>query len=312
MAPDFARFHSKLFNSNINLFTMSNPVPTKSWQRLSFEHVASARFFSDNALEIEHKSAHAFLQRPQYLDLRFHHHGYVIGAIFAAVAFLDATINELFLEADKYERDKNLHQKDLVRQLFPSDTPFQDPLTPLTQDAIKRLAEVWNRIKIKFSEYPGLHETLVYPHTENNNPARKWFVLDKYQLALYLANKEDCSKIFDTTNPLWVEADVLIKLRHYLMHYSPEWIAFEPRSESYEAQKETTASLVNELRKRNFKNPLIPEGTVKIAGNSVVVTGFSSLLGANCADWAATQSLKFVCEFAKRMPVEQYEKMYCP
>jgi hypothetical protein len=293
---------------------MPNPVkiPVKSWQCLSFDHMASAHFFSQNALEIENKRNHAILQRPQYLDLRFHHQAYVIGAIFSAVAFLEATINELFLEVDKYARGDHVHQNDLLRQLLPPDIPFQDPITPLTQDVITAMAHVWNGNRVRFNEYPGLRETLTYLDHEKSNRPRNWFVLNKYQLALYLAGQNSCCKNFDKADPLWVEAELLIKLRHYLMHYSPEWIAYQPHNESYDAQKKRTTLLVNELRNRGFKNPLIPEGEIEVSSGSVMVSSFSSLLGANCAEWADVACRKFVCDFAKRMPVEMYEKMYCP
>ena len=239
------------------------------------------------------------------------HQAYVTGCIFSAVAFLEAIINELFLEADKYLRGEHRNQNDLARQWLPPDAKIQDTLTPLTFPVLSSMAQVWNTNRIKFSNYPGLSEVLDYADHEKDNRPRSWFVLNKYQLALYLAHKDACSKIFDKNDQLWIEVQLLVRFRNYLMHYSPQWVAFYSQDETYEAQEAKTAQLAQELRKRSFKNPF-HLNNVSVTGHDIMVSSFGSFLGANCAEWAASQSKMFVCEFAKRMPVEIYEKIYCP
>lgn len=284
----------------------------KSWQLLSYVHFHSAHFFSRNAMQIEREytSRRKPLARLKYIKLQHEHQAYVIGSIFSAAAFLDAMINELFLEADKYIKGEHAHQYDFVKSSLPPDAVIQDTLTPLPPDVIDSMADVWRANHIKSDDYQRIYKTLNHPETEKSNRPRKWSVLNRFQLALYLANKRACSKNFDKNDQLWKEVDLLINLRHYLMHYSPEWIEFSPHDESYKAQEKKTARLAEELRKRDFRNPLDPEN-VSLAGSDIIVSNFGKLLGSNCADWAVKYSSKFACEFAKRMPVEMYEKMYC-
>lgn len=284
----------------------------KSWERLSLEYGYAHYFFSQKAMEIEKEyMLRPRLARSEYLKLVGNHQAYVTGCIFSAVAFLEAIINELFLEADKYVRGEHGNQNDLVRKLLPLDAKIQDTLTPLTSPVLVSMAQVWNANRITFSNHPGLIKILDYPDYEKNNRPRNWFVLNKYQLALYLAHKNACSKTFDENDQLRIEVQLLVRFRNYLMHYSPQWIAFYSHDESYEAQEARIAQLAKELRERGFKNPF-RLNNINLAGRDVMVSSFGSFLGANCAEWAAVQSKMFVCEFAKRMPVEIYEKIYCP
>jgi hypothetical protein len=284
----------------------------KSWERLSLEYGYAPYFFSQKAMEIEKECVlRPRLAKSEYLKLVGNHQAYVTGCIFSAVAFLEAIINELFLEADKYVRGEHGNQNDLLRQLLPSDAKIQDTLTPLTSPVLVSMAQVWNTNRIRFSNYPRLSEVLDYADHEKDNRPRNWFVLNKYQLALYLANKDECSKTFDENDQLQIEVQLLVRFRNYLMHYNPQWIAFYSDDESYEAQEARIAQLAKELRAHGFKNPFRPNN-INVAGLDVMVSSFGSFLGANCAEWAALQSKMYVCEFARRMPVEIYEKIYCP
>jgi hypothetical protein len=287
-------------------------IAIKSWERLSQEYGYSAYFFSQNAMEIEKEYVlRPSLTRLEYLKLIGNHQAYVTGCIFSAVAFLEAIINELFLEADKYVRGEHDNENDLARQLLPSDAKIQDTFTPLTSTVLASMANAWNANRIEFRNHPGLIKILDYPDYEKNNRPRNWFILNKYQLALYLADEEARSKTFHENDQLKIEVQLLVRFRNYLMHYSPQWIAFYSQDESYEAQEDKIAQLANELRERGFKNPF-HLNNINLAGRDVMVSSFGSFLGANCAEWAALQSRTFVCEFAKRMPVEVYEKIYCP
>ena len=287
--------------------------PTKSWELLSYGHIHCARFFSQKAMQMEkeYDNSGQPLERLEHIRRSLEHRAYVIGAIFSAAAFLDAIINELFLEADRRTKGEYVHQKDLVRQFLPPDALIQDPLEPLQSDVIESMASVWSVNKIKSEDYPGLYETLNYPEKEKHNRPRNWAVLNKFQLALYLAGQRGRTISFERKDPLRKDVELLIKLRHYLLHYSPEWIGFRPRDQSCETQQDKTTQLVNELRERNFRNAFYPGKSGTIVGSNIVLGSVSNLLGANCAEWAAEASLKFVCEFARRMPVKIYSLMYC-
>lgn len=287
--------------------------PTKSWELLSYGHLFCARFFSRKAaqMEKEYDNSREHLERLEHIERSLEHRAYVIGSIFSAAAFLDAIVNELFLEADRRTKGEYARQKDLVQQFLPPDAVIQDPLEPLPSDIIDSMASVWSVNKIKSDDYPGLYETLKYPKKEKHNRPRNWAVLNKFQLALYLAGKHARTTNFDTDDPLRKDVELLVNLRHYLVHYSPEWIGFRPDDQSYETQQDKSTQLVNELRKRNFRNAFYPGKSGTIVGSNIVLGSVSNLLGANCAAWAAEASSKFVCEFARRMPVKLYSLMYC-
>ena len=290
--------------------------PTESWELISYGHIHCARFFSGKAMQMEKEYGNSGepLDRLEHFKRSLEHRAYVIGSIFSAAAFFDAIINELFREADRRTKGEYAPQQDLLRQFLPPDAVIQDPLEPLSSDVIDSMAYVWSLNKIKSDDYTGLYETLNYPGTEKDSRPRNWAVLDKFQLALYLAGQHTRTINFDKEDPLRKDVELLINLRHYLMHYSPEWIGFRPHDQTYETQQDKTTKTtqwINELRKKNFRNAFYPGKNGAIVGSNILVGSVSSLLGANCAEWAAEASLNFVCEFARRMPVKLYSLMYC-
>jgi len=125
---------------------LKNMVTYKSWQLLSHVHIASAHLFKRNAVQIEkeYDSRRISLTRSEYNKLSFDHLAYVIGSIFSAAAFLDALINELFLEADKYVKGELDIQLDFEKSLLPPGAKLQDTLAPLPPDVLNSMASAWH------------------------------------------------------------------------------------------------------------------------------------------------------------------------
>lgn len=88
----------------------------------SLQHLRAAAYFSDNAEALE-AEAQASPDRSKLLNP---HRAYVTGAIISAVAALEASINELFLEAC----DRNPHT-----------------LTGLSPAVVDRLADEWQELE---------------------------------------------------------------------------------------------------------------------------------------------------------------------
>jgi hypothetical protein len=246
-------------------------APTvKIWQPFAPFHLHSARVLCEKAIEIEDLLDGS----KQSLEaLKDEHMAYVTGSIFAVVAFLEALINETFLNAAGFTKG-DLHNRVLQK------------LAPVV---ITSMAHAWE-FGTDWSSEPSFRQFLEY--VRRNLPER-WFVLDKYQLALYLADKYPYSKPFDTKGQLWGDMTLLIDLRNYLTHHKPEWIAFSPEAEPYTAEKDQTTRLLRELGKRNFANPLYP-------GQGSIV----NLLGSKCASWSVSSSITFVKEFKDKMPLD--------
>jgi hypothetical protein len=246
-------------------------VPTvKIWQPFAHIHLHSARVLCEKTVEVEGRHDSSQQASEALTD---EYMACATGAIFASVAFLEALINETFLKALGYKKGD----------------PQDGTLKNLPPDVITSMANVWE-IGTDWGNEPTLRQFLRDPR---KNIPERWFVLDKYQLALYLADKPPYGKPFDKKGNLWEEVTLLIDLRNYLTHHKPEWIAFPPEDEPYKAEKDETTRLLRELSKRNFSNALYP-------GRGSIFT----LLGSKSSSWALSESIALVKEFSEKMPLE--------
>ncbi|HVF38913.1 MAG TPA: hypothetical protein VM939_03360 [Gemmatimonadaceae bacterium] len=83
--------------------------PAFSRDRMSHQHIISARFFADAVQEIESGDREAVTQ-----DDRLKHRAFVSAAVLSAASFLEASINELYLELQKLSQSS---QPQLRREL---------------------------------------------------------------------------------------------------------------------------------------------------------------------------------------------------
>jgi hypothetical protein len=283
----------------------------RGWEILSTEHVDAALFFAKNAMNLEKeffwnlpqnsKSRGLIQNNTESIvteqEVKKNHFAYVTGSIFFCVAFLNAAINEVFLEADKQQSSQSYKQ--------------------LSKSVISSLAGIKYWKNIKLSDYCGLEKELEYADKHKNKQFNSWHLLNKFQLALYLADNQRINNLFAINCPVWKETKLLFQLRGLLTHYQPDWISYELPSASYRAEgggktAETTTLIMNELQSRGFWNRLCRSEEELDAEQNLGSTIKSLLTCRLCADlavWGIKCSLNFVSEFYARMPIQGYKRL---
>ncbi|NAS22482.1 hypothetical protein GT755_12395 [Herbidospora sp. NEAU-GS84] len=101
--------------------------------------------------------------------------------------------------------------------------------------------------------------------------------LAKYQLALELAGHDP----FESGREPYRRADILIKLRNWLVHYKPN---SQPLDKGHEVGKHLKPSDFTANQLSTARHQWFPD----------------RVLGAGCADWAWRSARTFTDEFAKR------------
>jgi hypothetical protein len=244
------------------------PPTVNIWQPLAFVHLHSARMLCEKAVEVEASYDDSQLSLYTYW-------AHVTGSIFAATAFLEALINETFVMAVK--RTKG--EKD-------------DALQNLDPIVIASLALAWEKgIAVNWNCEPSLRQFLTRNYSKDTLPER-WYILNKYQLALYLADKPPYTKFFEKTGKFWEDLVCLKDLRNSLTHHAPEIISFPPSGDPYEAETQRTTTLLRDLLKRNLTSGLYGRGSIL------------SFLGSKCANWALELSTALGREFRDRMTLD--------
>ena len=244
------------------MVTASALPPTVSiWQPLAFVHLHSARMLCEKAVEVEASYDDSQQSLYAYWD-------YVTGSVFAATAFLEALINETF-----------------VRAVMRVKSEPEDALVNLSPDIVASMAQAWEK-GVDWSKEQSLRQFVT---REDSRPPVWWYILDKYQLALYLADNSPYNKPFKKKGSLWKNIACLKELRNSLTHHEPETVSFPPYGDPYEAETERTTKLLRGLLKRNLRSALYGEGSIL------------SFLGSECASWAVDSSTTLAKEFRDKM-----------
>lgn len=210
-------------------------------------------------LSICHIHAAALFSRQCYLNEKkfkgvnqpktnYNHDAYVIGSLISATCFLEATINEFFCDIAEEVR-----------------TIGGDPLLDkLSKKTINRIRELWR---------------LSIPKTAS------YSILEKYQIALTLAEKETFEK---GKNP-FQDIALLIELRNALVHYEPEYI-----------QDSIIGDKV-EVKVHKFEKKL--KGKFELNPRAIPYHAFypDHCLSHGCTEWAVKSSIEFVKEFYKKL-----------
>ena len=240
-------------------------------ENLSVSHIISSAFFARNSFDIEQNCSQ---KTPQEIpeEVRWKYWAYGIGSVFSAVAFLEATINEVFLDAVDIQRG----QSGIVR--------------PLDSDVKESMARFWNEKKAG-----SCHdfENVIYCLTSSLEKGKSyckgrsvdfWYTLDKYQLALRLKRHFQ----FDKNSLSWESVNTLIAFRHFLIHYKPGWtILAAPEGEYEGPENNDEVKLQNKLNDYKIcTNPLYQGSLFPY-----------KCLGWKGANWAVESSLKFTDEF---------------
>ncbi len=263
------------------------------WWSLSPIHIHSAYALATKATRIENRYKGRVTQ-----EVKDQHFACVIGSIFASFAFLEATINEIFLLTGRSVRDKRL--ADIIKLL---PFPVVDSMAQIWTYGVKK-HNVTDIVGLNINGkptntiYPGLVNYLdLGPKKEVRREVDKyWSTPNKFQLALSLAHRGN----FDKQQPLWTEVLLLKQLRNSLVHYKPG-VTFSFPSGSYKAVIDDTNKVSAELMTRGFRNELNPWGGM--------AASLDQLLGANCAAWAVDSSLQFVFDFSRRMPLNLNDRI---
>jgi hypothetical protein len=225
---------------------------------------------------------------------------------------LNAAINEVFLEASERQSSQSIKKS----------------LKQLSTSVISSLAGIKYWKNIKLSDYYGLEKELEYSNKHKNKQFNSWYLLNKFQLALYLADNKRINNLFAINCPVWKEAKLLFQLRGLLTHYQPDWITYGLPSASYKAEgedktAETTTLIMNELQSRGFWNKLC-KSQEELDAEQNLGSAIKSLLTCRlCADlavWGIKCSLNFAGEFYVRMPMQgdkrlvddRLEELNCP
>ncbi len=210
----------------------------------SLQHIKTAAYFARQA---------ATLEREQVGDVPeetgAQHSAYVTGSVFASVAFLEATVNELFRDATHIPR------VGLTRELSP--------------EIEIRLRGLWR--------------------LENTGMANTFW---KYQAALVLAGHQPFCK---GKNP-YQNADLLVRLRNFLLHFKGEGVQFAWANDGPEQRDHAWDK---KLRCKFQPNPFARPNDRDV---------LSKYLGHGCAKWALVSSLTFADKFFSRIGVKpRYE-----
>jgi hypothetical protein len=264
------------------------------YEELSVNHVDSGLFLAAEAVKLENKfywdqpERRKILENEQITDqeLGIRSFAFVTGSIFASIAFLNAAINEVFIEAAKYKKEKS------------ASKTAENPLAQLPSSVIDSLAEI-NPEGIKWGDYKSLEKNLGGGKPFSN----------KFQLALYLAHGE--TRLLACKGSIWKEVGRVAQLRNFLIHHEPMWVQLS--NESYQAlgdskHKQRTATVLTDLKNRGFRNRLYEKpdpSNIGGARDTLVILR----LGAESAVWAIRSSLKFAHEFYKRMPIVTYNRL---
>ena len=244
------------------------PVTPVIWQPFAHIHFHSARVLYEKVIEVEARYDGSQQSKEALKD---EYLGYVTGTILTAVAFLEALINETFLRAVKRTKGEP-----------------DDVLEKLSPHVIASMAHAW-RYNVTWSK-----EQLLLQFTKKDNRCPEaWYILNKYQLALYFADKPPYQKPFVKNGNFWQDIALLKDLRNALTHYKPESIEFPPTGDPYKAETDKITALLQGLNKYNFTNPFYP-------GQGSLLT----LLGSKCASWAIILSSTLAKELRDRMPLD--------
>jgi len=197
------------------LCQVSVGTPTISLRSfLSHYHIQAAALFARLSGEREQNWVREARICPE-------HRAFVIGAVLTAVAFLEATINEIFADAhDAWDRNR-------------IGSPDHS-LHPLGREVITRMAWMW----------------------ENKVPGTASFKIpQKYQIALALAGKDP----FDTGCLPFQDIPRLIALRNALVHFEPEWSSPDPNTESERLRRKLEGRFKLNRRMMDTGNPFFPD-----------------------------------------------------
>jgi hypothetical protein len=251
---------------------MREGAPASSRTYLSIGHLKNASYFSRLTGEVEQHSKFIWgTIKP--------HEAYAMGAVLSSVAFLEATINEVYADA----------------------ADDSDP------------SEILRRIGTGYAmKMPGNLRNLLASLWNTEKFRRTARTLEKFQTAIKLAGREE----FELGSAPYQDVALLIRLRNALLHFEPE-SHYEGDDEPKELERKLHGKFpLNPLAANAWHVPFLPHRclshgcTLWAIKSSVALTNeFFSRVGlegagyegASYSSWLA----EMVIEYASMQPLEK-------
>lgn len=216
------------------------------------------------------------------------HMGHVVGALFSSIAFLEATINEIFMRClNKTNMYPNMtdKQKEIMGEFwkevnsnrinqFDENEAIKEELFMLITDRKKNQDKYRDSRKILKKVEKQIEQGRVF------SP----ILLNKYQFALFINNKE----LYNGNNSIYKNVNLVRNLRNNITHYVPD------------IENKKIQIMVADLKNKNFQlNNLI-------SGKSIYTFFPHKCLSYSCAEWAYNSCIDFVNDFYNRMDFPFY------
>ncbi len=211
------------------------------------------------------------------------HMGYVVGAVFSSVAFLEAAINEVFVRCanntDIYP-DMTDEQKEIMSKFW----EINSIRNKKCKQAKKIKEELSDILKNRNNIYQANDNTSKNMEDQIiNGWIKAPILLKKYQIALFINNRELYSN-----NNIYKNVDLVRRLRNSITHYVPG------------IEKEKDKNMVEELKDINFQ-------LNKLISDKSIYTFFPhKCLSYGCAEWAYQSCIDLVSDFYNRMCIPYY------
>ncbi len=184
---------------DITRLRSTEAVTVERFHAFSFALILSARNSASAAGGVEQEFTQRHLDHPG--DLAIAQMSHVLTSIVMSVAFLESTVNELFVIAPRT----------LVSQIG--------------KNTVNKWTEWWNETS------EGRDRTDV-----DDDQIETISILRKYQAALEWAGREK----FDTSRSPYQDVGHLVVLRNSIIHYKPEWIKDGQPEKRGQAEKMTS------------------------------------------------------------------------
>lgn len=232
---------------------------------------------------------------------------YVVGALYTSVAFLEASINEVFLDAEYCARPSS---RSLGTKIVPHGA-----VQGVSPEVIEVMAQMW-LMRQPYKKWPGrnrLEKYLVGRNRSNNIGGWQPF-LNKYQLALALNKKRPIGK----SNKKRKDVYLLNDFRNYLTHGKTEWVvtrALRRKSKIINAfgksrpEKQETVELERRIKALIGSDENRPREGYPHEDSLPIHYFPYNCLTANFAKMAVKSSLVFHNEFSKRMGIKDIEAL---
>jgi hypothetical protein len=229
---------------------------------------------------------------------------YVVGALYTSVAFLEAAINEVFLDAEYCARPSKRH---LGTKIVP-----RGAVEGVSPKIIELMGDMWLQ-KQKYHSWPGRSHLKKYlnKNKHGDNIQYHWSTFDKYQLALALNKKRPIGK----SNRARKRVFLLTDFRNYLTHAKTEWVvtrAIKSKSKrnvfgTPKPEKQETVKLERRIKALIRSDENRPREGYPHEDSLPIHYFPYNCLTANFAKVAVKSSLEFHNEFSKRMDVKDIE-----